>query len=162
MLLLGSIALVLMPAATLAAILAVGWLVLVRDSERFYSFRIRKWGGWLLHLIGKILGELPGLLIVRHLVAGTLAWTQPSFPSAVPSAGHEYPALNLRFSPAEPSRDCWRVAVPSLKGRRSRYNPLPRVFDALAALRPTSHLQIQLEVRHVPRVFGLRIVRGII
>ena len=73
---LGSIALVITPAATLATILVLGWLLVVSGiAESVYAFRIRKWGGLFLHLIGGILGVLIGLLIVTHPVAGALAWT---------------------------------------------------------------------------------------
>jgi len=76
MILLGSIALVIMPAATLATVLGLGWLLIISGiAESIYAFRIRKWGGLFLHLIGGILGVLIGLLIVTHPVAGALAWT---------------------------------------------------------------------------------------
>ncbi len=76
MILLGSIALFVMPAATLATILILGWLLLFSGvAEAIYAIRIRKWGGLFLHLIGGILGVLIGLLIVTHPVAGALAWT---------------------------------------------------------------------------------------
>ncbi len=76
MVLLGSIALFVMPAATLATILILGWLLVFSGiAEAIYAIRIRKWGGLFLHLIGGILGVLIGLLIVTHPVAGALAWT---------------------------------------------------------------------------------------
>jgi len=76
MILLGSIALFMMPAATLATILILGWLLVFSGiAEAIYAVRIHKWGGLFLHLIGGILGVLIGLLIVTHPVAGALAWT---------------------------------------------------------------------------------------
>lgn len=76
MILLGSIALFIMPAATLATILVLGWLLIFSGiAEVIYAVRIRKWGGLFLHLIGGIVGVILGLLIVTHPVAGALVWT---------------------------------------------------------------------------------------
>jgi uncharacterized membrane protein HdeD (DUF308 family) len=76
MAILGTIAMIIMPAATLATVLVLGWLLVVSGvAEAIYSFRVRKWGGLFLHLIGGILGVLIGLLVVTHPVAGALAWT---------------------------------------------------------------------------------------
>jgi uncharacterized membrane protein HdeD (DUF308 family) len=73
---LGTIALFIAPAATIGTILVLGWLLVVSGVvEAIQSFRVRKWGGIFLHLIGGILGVLVGLLIVTHPVAGALAWT---------------------------------------------------------------------------------------
>jgi len=76
MVVLGTIALFIAPAATLGTVLVLGWLLVVSGVvETIQSFRVRKWGGIFLHLIGGILGVLVGLLIVTHPVAGALAWT---------------------------------------------------------------------------------------
>jgi uncharacterized membrane protein HdeD (DUF308 family) len=76
MVFLGTIALFIAPAATIGTILVLGWLLVVSGVvEAIQSFRVRKWGGIFLHLIGGILGVLVGLLIVTHPVAGALAWT---------------------------------------------------------------------------------------
>lgn len=76
MVVLGTIALFLAPAATLATILVLGWLLVVSGIvEAIHSFHVRKWGGIFLHLIGGVLGVLVGLLVVTHPVAGALAWT---------------------------------------------------------------------------------------
>jgi uncharacterized membrane protein HdeD (DUF308 family) len=73
---LGTIALFLIPAATLATVLVLGWVMVFSGVvELVHAFRVRKWGGVALHLIGGILGILLGLLIVTHPVAGALAWT---------------------------------------------------------------------------------------
>jgi uncharacterized membrane protein HdeD (DUF308 family) len=76
MVILGTIALFIAPAATLGTVLVLGWvLVLSGVVEVIQSFRVRKWAGIFLHLIGGVLGVLVGLLIVTHPVAGALAWT---------------------------------------------------------------------------------------
>ena len=76
MVFLGTIALFIAPAATIGTVLVLGWLLVVSGVvEAIQSFRVRKWGGIFLHLIGGILGVLVGLLIVTHPVAGALAWT---------------------------------------------------------------------------------------
>jgi uncharacterized membrane protein HdeD (DUF308 family) len=76
MVVLGTIALIIMPAATIGTVLVLGWLLVVSGIiEAVHAFRVRRWGGIFLHLIGGILGVLVGLLIVTHPVAGALAWT---------------------------------------------------------------------------------------
>jgi uncharacterized membrane protein HdeD (DUF308 family) len=73
---LGIIALALLPIATVAAVLVLGWLMVFSGVvEAVHAFRVRGWGGSFLHLVGGILGVLIGLLIVTHPVAGALAWT---------------------------------------------------------------------------------------
>ena len=76
MLLLGTVALIITPAATIGTVLVLGWLVVISGVvEAIHAFRMRKWGGIFLHFVGGILGVLIGLLIVTHPVAGALAWT---------------------------------------------------------------------------------------
>jgi uncharacterized membrane protein HdeD (DUF308 family) len=76
MLALGTIAMIIMPAATIGTVLVLGWLLVFSGIvETIYAFRVRRWGGLFLHLIGGVLGVLIGLLIVTHPVAGALAWT---------------------------------------------------------------------------------------
>jgi uncharacterized membrane protein HdeD (DUF308 family) len=76
MVVLGTIAIFITPAATLATVLILGWLLIFSGiAESIYAFRVRRWGGLFLHLIGGILGVLIGLLIITHPVAGALAWT---------------------------------------------------------------------------------------
>jgi uncharacterized membrane protein HdeD (DUF308 family) len=76
MVVLGTVALFIMPAATIGTVLVLGWLLVISGIiEAIHAFRVRKWGGIFLHLIGGILGVLIGLLIVTHPVAGALAWT---------------------------------------------------------------------------------------
>jgi uncharacterized membrane protein HdeD (DUF308 family) len=66
---LGTIALYMMPAATLATALALGWLLLIqwhhRSSSRFRSPRL---GGFFLHLACGVLGIFIGLMVVTHPV----------------------------------------------------------------------------------------------
>ena len=76
MVILGTIALIIAPAATLGTVLVLGWLLVVSGVvEAIQAFRVRKWTGIFLHLIGGVLGILVGLLIVTHPVAGALVWT---------------------------------------------------------------------------------------
>lgn len=76
MVILGTIALFITPAATLGTVLVLGWLLAVSGIvEAVHSFSVRRWSGIFLHLIGGILGVLVGLLVVTHPVAGALAWT---------------------------------------------------------------------------------------
>src|SRR5258707_6804840 len=76
MVLLGTVALVIAPAATLGTVMVLGWLIVASGvMEAFHAFRMRKWSGIFLHLVGGILGVLIGLLVVTHPVAGALAWT---------------------------------------------------------------------------------------
>lgn len=73
---LGIIALVYMPAATIASVLVLGWLMFFSGIlEAIHAFSARGWGGVLLHVAGGVLGILIGLLIVTHPVAGALAFT---------------------------------------------------------------------------------------
>jgi len=73
---LGIIALVYTPAATLASVLVLGWLMFFSGIvEAVHAFHARGWGGVLLHVAGGALGILIGLLVVTHPVAGALAWT---------------------------------------------------------------------------------------
>jgi uncharacterized membrane protein HdeD (DUF308 family) len=73
---LGTIALFIMPAATIGTSLVLGWLLVISGVlEMIHAFRVRRWGGLFLHLIGGVLGILVGLLVVTHPVAGAAAWT---------------------------------------------------------------------------------------
>jgi uncharacterized membrane protein HdeD (DUF308 family) len=76
LILLGTIALVIMPAATIATVMVLGWLMVFSGVfEAIHAFQVRGWRGVLLHLVGGLLGVVLGLLIVTHPVAGALAWT---------------------------------------------------------------------------------------
>jgi uncharacterized membrane protein HdeD (DUF308 family) len=73
---LGTVALFIMPAATIGTSLVLGWLLVISGVlEMIHAFRVRRWGGLFLHLIGGVLGILVGLLVVTHPVAGAAAWT---------------------------------------------------------------------------------------
>ncbi len=73
---LGIIALVYTPAATLASVLVLGWLMFFSGIvEAVHAFHARGWGGVLLHIAAGALGILTGLLVVTHPLAGALAWT---------------------------------------------------------------------------------------
>src|SRR5690349_389708 len=76
MIVIGTIAFVLTPAATLGTVLVLGWLLVFSGIiEVVHAFQMRGWGGVFLHVIAGILGVLIGLLVVTHPVAGALAWT---------------------------------------------------------------------------------------
>jgi len=65
-----------MPAATIGTALVLGWLLVISGViELIHAFRVRRWGGLFLHLIGGLLGVFVGFLIVTHPVAGAVAWT---------------------------------------------------------------------------------------
>ena len=73
---LGIIALGVMPAATMATVIVLGWLMVFSGIvEAVHGFQVRGWGGMFLHLVAGIVGVLIGLLIATHPVAGALAWT---------------------------------------------------------------------------------------
>jgi uncharacterized membrane protein HdeD (DUF308 family) len=73
---LGTIAFFIAPAATIGTVIVLGWLLVVSGViEAVHAFRVHRWGGFFLHLIGGIVGVLVGLLVVTHPVAGALAWT---------------------------------------------------------------------------------------
>jgi uncharacterized membrane protein HdeD (DUF308 family) len=73
---LGTIALFVIPIATVVAVLILGWLMVIAGIvEIVHAFRVHNWRGAALHLIAGILGFLIGLMIVTHPLAGALAWT---------------------------------------------------------------------------------------
>jgi uncharacterized membrane protein HdeD (DUF308 family) len=76
LIMLGTVALIITPAATLGTVLVLGWLLVISGIvEAIQAFRMRGWGGIFLHLLAGILGVFIGLLVVTHPLAGALAWT---------------------------------------------------------------------------------------
>lgn len=76
LILLGTAALFLIPAATLGTVIILGWLMIVSGViESFHGFSVHRWSGFFLHLIGGVLGVLVGLLVVTHPLAGALTLT---------------------------------------------------------------------------------------
>jgi uncharacterized membrane protein HdeD (DUF308 family) len=76
MIVLGTIAFFIIPAATLGTVLVLGWLLVVSGIiECIQAFRERRSGGLFLYLVAGIIGLFVGLLVVTHPVAGALAWT---------------------------------------------------------------------------------------
>ncbi len=72
----GTIAFLILPAATLGTAMVLGGLFIVSGIiEGIHAFRVRGWGGMFLHLIGAVLGLFVGFLILTHPVAGALVWT---------------------------------------------------------------------------------------
>src|SRR5580700_10086175 len=84
MVILGTIAFFITPAATIGTVIVLGWLLVISGIvELIQTFRMRAWGGIFLHLIGGILGILIGLLVVtrwRALLPGRCC-SRPSLPS---------------------------------------------------------------------------------
>lgn len=96
---LGTIALLIVPAATIGIALVAGWLLVLSGIiEMVHAFRVRLWGGLFLHLIGGVLGLLVGLLVVTHPLAGAVTWTLlfASFLSVV-GAFRMIAAIRLKF-----------------------------------------------------------------
>jgi len=76
LILLGAFSLVYAAAATVGAVLALGWVMIFSGAVEFvYAFHTRGWSGVLLHVLGGVLGLLIGLLVITHPVAGALVWT---------------------------------------------------------------------------------------
>jgi uncharacterized membrane protein HdeD (DUF308 family) len=73
---LGTVALTFIPAATLGSVVVLGWLMILSGFvEAVEAVRVRRWQGVFLHIIGGLLGVLVGLMIVANPVAGALVWT---------------------------------------------------------------------------------------
>src|SRR5581483_4418945 len=76
MVVLGTIALFIIPAATVGTVLVLGWLLVLSGVfEGIHAFRVRNWAGIFLHLIAGILGVLVGFMVVTHPLLGALGWT---------------------------------------------------------------------------------------
>jgi uncharacterized membrane protein HdeD (DUF308 family) len=76
LIILGCVALAFTPAATLATILVLGWIIAASGIiECIGAFRARRSRGVFLHLLAGALGIALGLLIVTHPLAGAMAWT---------------------------------------------------------------------------------------
>ena len=72
LILLGIASLVYTPAATLASVLVLGWLMFFSGIvEAVHAFHARGWVGVLLHVAGGALGIFIGLLVATHPVAGS-------------------------------------------------------------------------------------------
>jgi uncharacterized membrane protein HdeD (DUF308 family) len=73
---LGTIAIYILPAATIGTALIIGWLLVLSGIiEALHAFGVRRWRGVFLHLVAGGLGVLIGLLVVTHPLAGAVAWT---------------------------------------------------------------------------------------
>ena len=73
---LGLFALVYIPAATLASVLVLAWLMIASGIiEGIYAFHARRWIGVLVNILWAVLSIFAGLLVVTHPLAGTLALT---------------------------------------------------------------------------------------
>lgn len=76
MVILGVIALGMIPVATVASAIVFGWLLVISGIfEAVHGFQVRGSHSMFLHVLGGVLGVLIGLLVVTHPIAGALAWT---------------------------------------------------------------------------------------
>lgn len=76
MIILGVIALAVIPIATVASAIVFGWLLVLSGIfEAVHGFQMRGSHSMFLHLIGGVLGVLIGFLVVTHPIAGALVWT---------------------------------------------------------------------------------------
>lgn len=76
MVILGTIAFFIAPAATIGTVIVLGWLLVISGViEAIHAFRVHRWGGFFLHLLAGALGIFVGLMVVTHPLAGALAWT---------------------------------------------------------------------------------------
>ena len=76
MIVLGIVALTRVGIATAAAVMVLGWLMVISGIVEFvHAFHVQGWGGVFLHLIGGVLGVVVGLMVVTYPLAGALAWT---------------------------------------------------------------------------------------
>ena len=72
----GTFSLVLSFVATLASVLAYGWLLLAGGAmETVYAFKQAKWTGTVLHVVNGALGVVAGFLLVMHPGAGAVVLT---------------------------------------------------------------------------------------
>src|SRR5262245_50204390 len=76
LILLGIVAFVATPLATLATILLFGWLLLGSGVvEAIAAFYARQWSGFFLHLLAGVLNFVVGLLIIGHPLASAAGVT---------------------------------------------------------------------------------------
>jgi uncharacterized membrane protein HdeD (DUF308 family) len=99
MILLGFVALSIIPYTTIGTSIVLGWLLVVSGIfEVIEGFQLRRSSNMFLHLIGGVLGIFVGLLIVTHPVAGALVFTM-LFASFLTVSGvfHIVTAARLKF-----------------------------------------------------------------
>jgi uncharacterized membrane protein HdeD (DUF308 family) len=73
---LGGICIVGEVTATLATVLAFGWLMLIGGVfALIHAFRTRTWGGFFLHLLSALLRGFTGYLLIRYPLAGEWSLT---------------------------------------------------------------------------------------
>jgi uncharacterized membrane protein HdeD (DUF308 family) len=76
MIVLGIVALAIIPSTSLATAIVLGWLLVFSGIlEAIHGFQVRGSRSMFLHLIGGVLGVMIGLLVITHPVAGALVWT---------------------------------------------------------------------------------------
>jgi len=73
---LGIVALGASVVTTLASVILFGWVLLVGGVMQIVQgFRMRRWGGFLRHLLNGLLGLVVGLLLLGRPAAGALSLT---------------------------------------------------------------------------------------
>ena len=76
LILLGVVALIYDFTATMISVLVFGWVLLIGGVvEVFHSFRIKGWGGTLLHLLSGLLAVIAGVIFIRNPLVGALTLT---------------------------------------------------------------------------------------
>jgi len=75
MVILGTTAVFIVRASTLGIAVFTGWiLAFIGMIEMVHAFRLRRWAGFYLHLIGSVLGILIGLIVTTNPLAGGITW----------------------------------------------------------------------------------------
>lgn len=75
MIVVGTSAFFMMSPATVGTVIVLGWLLIVSGVvEVVHPFRVVRWSGFFLHLVGGVIGVFIGGLIVTHPVLGALGW----------------------------------------------------------------------------------------
>jgi len=78
MIVLGIVALWMIPVATMAAVMVLGWVMVISGVvEAIHAFRMRGWGGTSLHFVAGILGVLVGLAHCYASSAFSESWRHP-------------------------------------------------------------------------------------
>jgi uncharacterized membrane protein HdeD (DUF308 family) len=72
----GALAIAVPAIASLAAVMVIGWLLIVAAVFHIiHAFKVRKWPGFALHLLGAILYGAAGVLVLLYPIPGALTLT---------------------------------------------------------------------------------------
>ena len=73
---LGAVGIIYDVAATLATVLAFGWLLVVGAvASLIQAFRVRNWSGFFLYLLSALLRGFTGYLLIRYPLTGAVSLT---------------------------------------------------------------------------------------